>query len=292
VRGADHVRQREQRVVCGERLGIDDVDPRAGQASVLQGPDERLLVDDRSSGDVDEEGARFHQREPVAVEQAAGLVRQRAGDDHEVGVAQEVLQRDVRHSFFGDRRPLGHEHPQLPRPQQADGLAPDAAVADHAQGAAGQAGALRAEAVSAPVALVQRPVALAEPVGEREHERDRRRRHRPGDSGRRDRHRDAALRAGPDVEKVEADAVPGDDRQALDAVERRRRQRSGVVVEAVDVRERVRRQRVVLEELPLDSRVVERREVERRKGERAVRPPHVARDADPERGVSVIGHAV
>ena len=74
MRRADDVRQREQRVVGRQRLRVDDVEPRAGEASVPQRVDERGLVDDRPTRDVDEERGRLHQREPPRVEEAARLV--------------------------------------------------------------------------------------------------------------------------------------------------------------------------------------------------------------------------
>jgi hypothetical protein len=139
---------------------------------------------------------------------------------------------------------------------------------------------------------VQCPVAVAQPVREGQHQRHCRRGHRPRHAVRRDRHRDASLGAGRDVEVVESDAVARDHRQLLDVVDSRRRQRRGVVVEAVDVRERFRRQGVVVEEAPRDAGALQRLEVVRREGERAIRAPHVARDRDPETAISVIGHAV
>ena len=91
VRRPDDVGELEQRLALGQRLRVEDVEPRAGDASLAQRLDERVLVDDRAARNVDEEGGRLHQPQPARVEQTARLVRQRAGDDDDVGVREQRL---------------------------------------------------------------------------------------------------------------------------------------------------------------------------------------------------------
>ncbi len=59
VRRADDVRELEERVVGRQRLGVDDVEPRTGEAALPQRRDERVLIDDRSPRHVDEERRRL-----------------------------------------------------------------------------------------------------------------------------------------------------------------------------------------------------------------------------------------
>jgi hypothetical protein len=46
MRRADHVREREQRILRRERLGVDNVDSRPRQVAVAKRLHERRLIDD------------------------------------------------------------------------------------------------------------------------------------------------------------------------------------------------------------------------------------------------------
>ena len=207
MRRPDDVRELEQSFARGQRLRVEDVETCAGDASLAQRLDERVLIDDRAARDVDEEGGRLHQPQPARVEQAARLVGQRAGDDDDVGVREQRLEGNVPHPVLGHRRPLRDENVHLPRRQQAHDLASDPAVADHAERPAREAHALRHEAARTPIALVERPVALAEAVAAGEHQSHDRGGHRPGRALRGDRDADPAARARLEVDEVEADPV-------------------------------------------------------------------------------------
>ena len=178
VRRAHDVRQLEQRVVDGKRLGVDDVDTGAREAARAQSVDEGRLVDDRPARDVDEHRGGLEQPEAPLVEQPTRLLRQRACHDDDVGRLEEGVERDVRDAVLVDGSPLGDDDAHPPRREEARDLAADPAVADQPQRPSREAGPDRLEAPVGPVALVQRPVALAQPVGEREDERHRGRRHR------------------------------------------------------------------------------------------------------------------
>jgi hypothetical protein len=138
----------------------------------------------------------------------ARLLGEGAGDDHEVGGAQQLLDLDEAHARRrGVRVGVGRDHVE-PEGRGEDGdLAADVPEADESEHAAGQAGADLREPI--PAALADVPVHLGEPVGECEHERDRAGRHRAPDAVGRDRQQHAALGARLDVDGVVADAESG-----------------------------------------------------------------------------------
>ena len=80
-------------VVGVDRLLLEDVEARAGDLAGAQRLDERRLVHDRAARDVDQVGSRLHQRELRRADQVVRLVGQQAGDDDEVGFAQQLVER-------------------------------------------------------------------------------------------------------------------------------------------------------------------------------------------------------
>ena len=57
-------------------LGVLDVSGVAGEVTLLQSLDERVAVDERAAGRVDQPGTLLHAEEHVAVEEALGLGRE------------------------------------------------------------------------------------------------------------------------------------------------------------------------------------------------------------------------
>ena len=174
--------------------------------------------------------------------------------------------------------------------EQAHDLAADPAVADHAERPAGETQSLRDRiALGPPVALVKGPgraragdgcqastsATAAEAIG----------------SGRAPRCDGDTRYRGPvhasEVDEVEADAVTREQHEPVDPFEAGLRHRRGIVVEAVDPAQELRRKwtGVLGEERPLDAVDFERREVEGRERRRCRQVARVAAlDPDVKRG--------
>ena len=97
VRGEHHVGECEQRVVGRNRLDGEHVQAGGGQPAGAQRVDERLLVDDRAAGGVDQHRVGLHQGQRGAVEHAGGLLGQRQVQRDDVAGGQQ----------FGQRPPAG-----------------------------------------------------------------------------------------------------------------------------------------------------------------------------------------
>ncbi len=115
----------------GRRLDGQHVERRAGDAAGVQRVGQRLLLDERAAAGVDEEGRLLHERQPLRVDEALRLRRERAMQAHHVAAAEEVVERDELH--LGSARLRGlfdreHVHPE--RLRDGGRLAADPAVAD------------------------------------------------------------------------------------------------------------------------------------------------------------------
>ena len=71
----------------------EDVERRAGELARADRLGQRVLVDERAARGVDEPRAVPHQRDRVAVDQAARLVGERRVQRHEVGRGEQLLER-------------------------------------------------------------------------------------------------------------------------------------------------------------------------------------------------------
>ena len=71
VRHQHSVRQAAEWVVNREGFFIIDVEARARDLVVLQGVDQRRLIDERTARRVEQLGVRFHQAAPIRPDQAA-----------------------------------------------------------------------------------------------------------------------------------------------------------------------------------------------------------------------------
>ena len=76
MRGADDVRQFEERVIGSRRLFVEDVGAVAADLSGLEGSDHVGCVDNFAAGAVEDEDALFHLRETFRAHQVAGLRRE------------------------------------------------------------------------------------------------------------------------------------------------------------------------------------------------------------------------
>src|ERR1700744_527584 len=102
---------------------------------------QRLLVDDLAARDVDEHGARLHQRKAVLVEETGRLRRPMAADHHEIALRQEPVELR-RATYLAESRwrgrirlrvAAGPDHPHAQRSAEPADIEPDAAGADDAR---------------------------------------------------------------------------------------------------------------------------------------------------------------
>ncbi len=74
-----------------QRFFFIHIQPRAANRGVLQGLDQRRLIDHRATGDVDQNPAGLHQPQFTTADQVFGLLAQRHHQAHEVGFGQELI---------------------------------------------------------------------------------------------------------------------------------------------------------------------------------------------------------
>ena len=188
-----------QRVVGRRRLGVRDVERRAGDAPLVQGGDERRLVDDRAARRVHEDRGGLHDRQRRGVDEVVRGVGEREVQRDDVGARE----RRVEVGVAADRldlepegaRALGHRGADAPRPDERE---PGAAQLE----AQPPAGLPRAPA---PVAHVRR--GGDEVPRRRQDEREREVGRAVGEDVGGDADRDPARRARGDVDVVRADGV-------------------------------------------------------------------------------------
>ena len=105
VRRQHHVGVAKQRVRAGRRLGLDDVERRTGQVAGRQRVGQRLLVDQRLAGGVQEVAPGLHRRERGGVEQPRVLGGRPRVHRDEVRPAEELGERvDPFHAVRRRRR--------------------------------------------------------------------------------------------------------------------------------------------------------------------------------------------
>ena len=139
----DHdLRKLEQR--SRVRLGREHVQRRARDLARADGSLERLLVDERAAGRIDDPHAVTHSREGVGVEHAARLRVERKMQRHDVGPREDVVERarrldaELPEALGRDEGVEGDDaHPEAERP--ARDLAPDTPETEHAEGLARRA---------------------------------------------------------------------------------------------------------------------------------------------------------
>lgn len=81
--------------VVGADVGLarDDVEARAGEATLLQRGEERIAVDDGAPRRVDDVGGGLHLGKEVGADDALGRRGERAAQDEEVALARELVVR-------------------------------------------------------------------------------------------------------------------------------------------------------------------------------------------------------
>ena len=69
VRGNEAVGKSPEGVIQGKRFGRGDIQVSGGDASLLQGGQERILVHGAATADVIEDGGGFHLGDPVGIDE-------------------------------------------------------------------------------------------------------------------------------------------------------------------------------------------------------------------------------
>ena len=92
MRGDQNAVGAVERVLRRRRLHVDHVQRRACNPTGIDGPVERLRVDDPPAGGVDQECRRLHFCQGRRVDQVLRLLRQRQVQSHEVGLGQEPVE--------------------------------------------------------------------------------------------------------------------------------------------------------------------------------------------------------
>ena len=75
-----------------QRLLREDVERGAAEVTRAQRVDECILIDDSAAADVDEDRARVHALDAVAVDEAACLLGQRQRHDDRVGLREQLVE--------------------------------------------------------------------------------------------------------------------------------------------------------------------------------------------------------
>ena len=203
----------------------EHVERGAGHALVLEGLDQRVLVEDPAAGGVHDAHAVLHQGQLALPDEPLGLRGSRQVNRDEVALHEQGLER--RHELHAHLpRPVSghvrverdHAHPERQRPRRHH--RPHPADPDHAQGLALQLHAL--VPITGPLPRLQRQVGLRDVPGLRQQQRDRVLRGAHDVRLRRVHHEHAAPRAGLDVDVVEPDAGPRHHLQVVRGVDDRR----------------------------------------------------------------------
>jgi hypothetical protein len=247
VRREDDILAREQRVVLGRGLALEDVERGALEPSRRERVGERELVDEATARAVHEPCAGLHREDALAREDVARLVAVGDVQADEVGAREQLVEGQELDAF--ERRALarevgivGHDLHGEAEPARGD-HATDATEADDAERLAGDlaSGELAAQL---PLARAHRAIAARHVAREREHERDR----ELGGGGRiagGSVHHDHSARGGRiDVDVVHAHAGATDHLQARRRVEDRARHLGGRAhdecLHVVDARDELR----------------------------------------------------
>ena len=198
------------------RLGVEDVESRAGDLSGTDRGRERGFVDQIAAGRIDDAHAALAAREPRRVEQAARAGRGGQVEADVVRLRAQPVQRDQLHvevvrNLRGDVR-IVRDDAHLERLRAPHDLAADAAQPEHAQALAPQLGAV--QRLLLPAADLHRCVRTGDGSGKRQHERERVLGHADAVDARGIEHQDAAPAGGVEIDVVDARTGARDDAQA------------------------------------------------------------------------------
>src|SRR5215211_2526203 len=105
-------------VLRRSRLWVPDVAGIATEVPFFESVDQRVRLDDRSTGDVDEVSPALHAEERLPVEETLRLGRERSGDHDDVALGDHLVQGRVadaqREFFYGtETRAFVVEHPHV-----------------------------------------------------------------------------------------------------------------------------------------------------------------------------------
>ena len=103
VRRDEQVRGFPERVGGGERFGVGDVESGTGDFFLLKSGEQRGLIEQGASRDIDEMGRGFHPGKLGCAEEVFCLASLGRADDHEVGVRQDIVELGDGDDFFGER---------------------------------------------------------------------------------------------------------------------------------------------------------------------------------------------
>ena len=213
---------------CGvERLLLENVESRAPDLIALQCVDEGRLVDDGTARGVDEHGIGLHERELRRADQAPCLRSERAVDEHVVGRAQELVERDQLDAELGGAlrggvRVEGEKAADVEGAQQADRFRSNVAHADRTDDAVARFAAECARALG-PAPLADLTVLDGEAMRKREHKEQDGFRNRTNHATGRDVDGDAVTGAGFEIDIVVTHAAAANGAEARIAFERLRR---------------------------------------------------------------------
>ena len=289
MRRDDDVVERQDRVVPGRRLDLEDVEPSARDAPGGERLVERALLDDRAPRGVDDVRRGLHQRDLARPDQAARRRAQRAIDRDEVGAAHHLVEA-AHELHVQPAQLLGPDHGvvgdvlHLEGHREAEDLGADVAHADQAERPARQAHA-HVAGLLRPASLAREPVLQEQLLREAQHEGDDVGRHRASHAVGRDRQHHAPGGAGRHVDRVVADAESRDEPQALvGAPEAGGDHALEHGAERVVARRELGRdlRHWLLQVRPLDPRVVEDRQDRRIVDRPAILAHHVGRDRNPQ----------
>ena len=216
MRGAEHLRVPHEGEVLG-RLHREDVEGRATQVARVERGDERRLVHERTARAVHENRALFHRGQLRGADEVFGLRAARRMQRHDVGLREQLVQRDRRHAqLLGALRRherVEREERDPPRAQARGHARADLAEADQPNGFSLK---FRSDELRAlPFPGLQRSLCLGDLAQEREKDGDRMLRRGDDVPGRSVDDEDPALGSGLDVDVVEADARAPDDAELL-----------------------------------------------------------------------------
>src|SRR6185437_5569327 len=85
----------QQRPIMRRRLDSEGVKHSAAELSGLERIVERLIIDQRAARSVDEERARLHPRQRIAIDESCRLWRDPRMQADDVGLLQQLAQRDM-----------------------------------------------------------------------------------------------------------------------------------------------------------------------------------------------------
>ena len=216
MRRDHHVVAPEERIVPGRRFGVEDVQGRAGQVPAVEGGAKGLFVHQSAPRHVDEERARFHLREAVAVHQAAGLFRKRRVHRDDVRPGEHGLDAvfpfdaHFPYPFVSDVGIVG-DHPHAERDGHPGHPASDPAEPDQSQRSPVQLHPLVGGQVVLPRMFREFPGHTLDVLYRGEDQGDRRFRRGQGRTLRRVADRDAPRRGIRHDDVVDADTRPADD---------------------------------------------------------------------------------